>query len=101
MLFSLVLSDAQAFEFHAVLLTLIASIYIGFALQGGNRCEVGLELTVAAAFTIFALIGLWLSPWFIVLGLALHGVWDFLYGIARFTYPCQERWSLPSQMGTA
>ena len=78
-LLTITLSDTQALEFHAVLLTLIASIYIGFALQGGNRYEVGLELTVAAAFTGFALIGLWLSPWFVVLGLALHGAWDFLH----------------------
>ena len=78
-LLTLTLSDTQALEVHAVLLTLIASIYVGFALQGGRRYEVGLELTVAAAFIVFALIGLWLSPWFIVLGLALHGVWDFLH----------------------
>ena len=78
-LLTLTLSAAQASEFHAILLTLIASVYIGFALQGGQPYEVGLELTVAAAFIVLALIGLWLSPWFIVLGLALHGVWDFLH----------------------
>lgn len=78
-LLTLTLSDTQALELHAVLLTLIASVYIGFALRGGQPSEVGLELTIAAAFILFALIGLWLSPWFIVLGLALHGVWDFLH----------------------
>ena len=91
--FSLVLSDTQALEFHAVLLTLIASIYIGFALQGGSRREVRLELSVAATFVIFALFGLWLSPCFIVLGLALHGVWDFLHH--DLIHTPVPRWYIP------
>ena len=90
--FFLVLADAHTLEFHAALLTVIASIYVGFALQGGRRREVGLELTVAAAFGVLALIGLWLSPWLTVLGLALHGVWDLLHHFIRTPVP---RWYIP------
>ena len=93
MLFSVILSNAQALEFHAVLLTLIASVYIGFALQSGRPYEVGLEIATAAAFVALALIGLWLSPWFIILGLALHGLWDFLHhSVIRTPMP---RWYIP------
>ena len=93
MLFALVLSEAQASEFHAVLLTLIAGVYIGFALQGGRPHEVRLEVTVAVAFVVLALTGLWLSPWFIVLGLTLHGLWDFLHhGVIHTPVP---RWYIP------
>ena len=60
-----------------MLLTLIAAVYVGFALQGASG--VGLELAAAAGFVVLALSGLWLSPWFIVVGLALHGVWDLLH----------------------
>lgn len=40
---------------------------------------VGLELVGVVSFTLLALAGLWASPWFIVVGLVLHGVWDVLH----------------------
>lgn len=93
MLFSVVLSNTRVLEFHAALLTLIASVYIGFALQGGQPHEVRLEVATAAAFVALALIGLWLSPWFIVFGLALHGFWDFLHhSVIHTPIP---RWYIP------
>lgn len=79
LLFTLVLSEVQLLEFYAVLLTLIAAIYIGFALQDSATSGVGFELTAAAGFTLLALMGLWISPWLIVVGLCLHGVWDILH----------------------
>lgn len=79
MLFSVALSEVQLLEFHAVLLTLIAAVYIVFALQNRLAAGVGLELIGVVSFTLLALAGLWASPWFIVVGLVLHGVWDVLH----------------------
>ena len=63
----------------ANLLTLIGSIYVGFALA--SKGELGIIKQVAGCvfFVALALLGLWVSWWFLVVGLALHGVWDFLH----------------------
>ena len=36
------------------------------------------ELTVAAIYALLAALGLWVSPWFLAVGLAAHIGWDFV-----------------------
>lgn len=62
MLFSVALSEVQLLEFHAVLLILIAAVYIVFALQNRLAAGVGLELIGVVSFTLLAFAGLWASP---------------------------------------
>ena len=96
LLFAFALSEVQLLAFHAVLLTLIAAVYIGFALRDRGGSGVGLELAAAAGFTLLALVGLQVSPWFIVAGLALHGCWDILHhngvGLIKTKVP---QWYIP------
>ena len=66
-----------AFDGVAVLLTVIATIYVGFALQDGRTEVLVTEVVVATVFVGFALAGLWLSPYLWAVGLFLHGVWDW------------------------
>ena len=100
LLFALFLSEIQLLEFHAVLLTLIAAVYIGFALQDRLGSGLRLELTAAAGFVVLALLGLWLSPWLIVAGLGLHGCWDILHhngvGVIKTRVP---QWYIPFCVG--
>lgn len=65
--------------FHSISLTMIGAIYMGFAFSDGRVSIVILELSVATAFIVLALLGLWLAPAFIAVGLILHGIWDLLH----------------------
>jgi hypothetical protein len=65
--------------FHSVALTMIGAIYMGFAFSDGRLSIVILELSVATVFIILALLGLWLAPVFIAIGLILHGFWDLAH----------------------
>ena len=60
----------------ANLLTLIAAIYVGFGLATADWRQVALQGAGAAGFTAMAVLGLWLSVWWLVAGLLLHGFWD-------------------------
>jgi hypothetical protein len=65
--------------FHTVALTMIGSIYMGFAFADGRLLVVILELSVATVFIVLALLGLWIGPMFIAVGLVLHGLWDLAH----------------------
>jgi hypothetical protein len=64
------------FAFHSVSLAAIGAIYIGFAFSDGRPSIVILEGTVATGFLVVALLGLWVAPAFVAVGLVLHGLWD-------------------------
>ena len=57
-------------------LSLIAAVYIGFAVADGRRSVITVEIIVAAVFVVVAAIAVAASPWFLVAGLAGHGAKD-------------------------
>lgn len=61
------------------LLTLIAAIYVGFALASQGKLALWVQVGGCAGFVALALAGLWKGWLWLVLGLALHGVWDFVH----------------------
>ena len=61
---------------HALTITLIASVYIGFAVADGRPRVVVIECSVAAAFVILASLAVTGSPWLLVAAYAGHGVKD-------------------------
>jgi hypothetical protein len=61
------------------LLGVIAATYVGFALASRGRLPVWPQVFVFLGFEALALLGLYLSWWFLIIGLVLHGVWDFLH----------------------
>ena len=61
---------------HALAITLIASVYIGFAVADGRPRVIAIECGVAAAFVILASIAVIGSPWLLVAGYAGHGLKD-------------------------
>jgi hypothetical protein len=76
------------------LLTLIGAIYVGFALASKGQLSVLRQVLGCAFFVTLALLGLWISWWFLVVGLALHGVWDWLHHGAH-GHGVVPRWYIP------
>lgn len=58
-------------------LTLIAAVYIGFAVADSRWRIVTVESSVAASFVVLAAIAVTGSAWLLVAGLAAHGLKDF------------------------
>jgi ABC-type amino acid transport system permease subunit len=57
-------------------LTLVAAVYVGFAVADGRRNVVTVEVGVASGFVAIAVAATTGSPWLVVAGLAAHGVKD-------------------------
>ena len=66
-------------ELAAVSLAVIAAVYIGFALSDGREPVKRGETGTAILFIVISLAGLWITPWFLVLGYIGHGIWDWLH----------------------
>ena len=66
----------QPLTVYALSLTLIAAVYLGFAVADGRRYILAVETAVASMFIIVAAVAVTGSPWLIVAGLAGHGVKD-------------------------
>ena len=77
--------DPEPLAFHALALAAIGAVYAGFGLVDGRTGVAALEVVVATAFVIVALVGLWLAPMLVGFGLVLHGVWDLVHGPHRVT----------------
>ena len=67
------LDDATVF---ALGLTLIAAVYIGFAVADGRSTVIAVETVVAALFVVVAAVAVTGPEWLLVAGLAGHGVKD-------------------------
>jgi hypothetical protein len=65
--------------FYPVVLIVIASYYILFAVMGASMQTLLIELAAAAAFAVVAVIGFKWNQWFIIVGLAAHGAFDLLH----------------------
>ena len=78
-LISLLFNDQQQLEIWAILLVVIASIYIGFGINDGRRKEMVTEVIIGILFIAVAFLGLWVSIWFLVGGYFLHGIWDIVH----------------------
>jgi hypothetical protein len=64
--------------FYATVLTVVGSLYVLFAVMVGAGQAIILEIAFFCVFAAIAAIGFRNSPWIIVAGLALHGVFDFV-----------------------
>jgi hypothetical protein len=78
---------------YAVELTLIAGVYIGFAVADGRVRVIAVESTVAATFVVVAAAAVTGSAWLLVLGYAAHGVKDAWQ--ERRQYVSGTRWWPP------
>jgi len=78
-LFATVVGFDKDRSFYPVVLIVIAALYLLFAVQAGSTEALVAELIPALVFMAAAALGFRKSPWFVVAGLALHGVFDFFH----------------------
>jgi hypothetical protein len=57
-------------------LTLIAAVYIGFAVADGRRRVIAVEAGIAGVFVVVAAVGVTGPAWLLVAGLTGHGFKD-------------------------
>jgi hypothetical protein len=67
-------------SFFPTLLIVIASYYLLFAILDGSVSTILIEIAVAAFFIVLAIWGSYQFPLIVGAGIALHGIFDFMYG---------------------
>lgn len=71
------LKPAQEPQILAMGLILAALIYVGFAIVGNARLGwIAIELVGVGLYGLLAVIGLYFSQWWLMLGWVAHPVWD-------------------------
>ena len=65
--------------FYPTVLTVIAFLYSLFAVMGGSDSALLQELAAGLVFVALVVVGFRRSLWWVVAGLALHGVFDFFH----------------------
>jgi hypothetical protein len=78
---------------YALSLTLIAAVYIGFAVADGRGTVIAVESAVAGVFVVVAAAAVTGSPWLLVVGLFGHGLKDLWQH--RRQYVANTRWWPP------
>ena len=78
---------------HAMYISLIAAVYIGFAVADGRPRVIAVEATVAAVFVLIAAVAVTATAWLLVVGYAGHGLKD--YWQHRRQYVANTRWWPP------
>jgi hypothetical protein len=66
-------------SFYPVVLIVIATLYLLFAAIAGSPTALLAETIPALVFVTLATLGFRKSPWLVVAGLALHGVFDYFH----------------------
>jgi len=67
-------------SFFPTLLIVIASYYLLFAILDGSVSTLLIEIAVAAFFIVLAIWGSYRFPVIVGAAIALHGIFDFMYG---------------------
>ena len=67
-------------NFYPVLLIVIASYYVLFAVMAGSAAALSLEVIIFGGWMVGAVIGFRFNLWVAVVGLIGHGLFDALHG---------------------
>jgi len=67
-------------SFFPTLLIVIASYYLLFAILDGSVSTILIEIAIASFFIVLAIWGSYQFPIIVGAGIALHGIFDFMYG---------------------
>lgn len=78
-LFATVVGFDKDRSFYPVVLIVIAALYLLFAAMAGSTGSLVAETVPALLFVTMAVLGFRKTPWLVVAGLALHGVFDFFH----------------------
>ena len=97
-LLSFVLAEPRL-DILAVGLAAIGSVYVGSAIAQKQRQNILLEIAIALLCVVLALLGLWVSPVWLVAGYVLHGVWDLFHHAQSAGAKISQRWYPPLCVG--
>jgi hypothetical protein len=64
---------------YPTVLIINASYYVLFAVMGASGRTLAIEIAVASAFLLIAILGFKRSPWLVAAAIAGHGVFDFFH----------------------
>ena len=78
-LFATVIGFDKERSFYPVMLIVIATLYLLFAAMAMSTGALVAEAIPALVFVVIASLGFRSTPWLVVAGLALHGVFDFFH----------------------
>jgi len=78
-LFGTVIGFDKERSFYPVVLIVIATLYLLFAAMAGSKDSFFAEAVPALVFAAMAALGFRKTPWLVVAGLALHGIFDFFH----------------------
>ena len=78
-LFATVIGFDKERSFYPVVLIVIAALYLLFAVLAKSTGFLVAEAIPALGFVALAVFGFRKTPWLVVAGLALHGVFDFFH----------------------
>lgn len=82
--------------FAALLISLIAGIYFGFAVINGATREQMIEFNVAGLFVLAALVGVTVWPGVIAIAYLAHALWDTAHhNRLRLTLVAIPQWYVP------
>ena len=65
--------------FYPIVMIIIASYYVLFAAMGASRRALIIEIVIATAFLLVAVLGFRKNFWLVVAALIGHGVFDFVH----------------------
>jgi len=68
---------------YSIGLIVAALFYVAFSFTGAGNQWLMIELIGLVVFTLIAVLGLRVSPWFLVLGWASHVWWDIFLHLVR------------------
>jgi hypothetical protein len=78
---------------YALLLGVIAAVYVGFAVADGRPHVIAVEIVIAAGFVLLASASVTGTAWLLVVGYAGHGLKD--YWQERHHFVVNTRWWPP------
>lgn len=95
---ALSVSEERRLELLALILAVIASVYVGIGLAQGSRAALGIEGVFAIVIGALILLGLWASPYWLAAGYFAHGLWDLAHHRPTRSVPgvALPRWYAPS-----
>lgn len=78
---------------HALMITMIAAVYVGFAVGDGRSRVIAVEVAVVVAFFVAAATAVTVTPWILVAIYLAHGAKDLLQHRTGFVHG--TRWWPP------
>ncbi len=72
----LYLPTFPALDFFAILLSVIAGLYVGFSFADGRADKIAIEISFALAISACALFGMWKWIWLIPVGYLSLTIWS-------------------------